>query len=646
MTLVIACSSGERSQQEFKDQAGSPDQRVASAAKQHGADATTPEKATQDEEKELRAVGLGEVTEVDDFLIRVFDVRSQDTVYYIPRPGASPESRNSSSGEYVAIDYVAENPSNSLLVTQAEAALEDAQGNLHRQDASIESPAGGLYGMHLDSGQKRASTLFFEVPNGTTPERLLIRFFGEEVQVDLTKNERSKIPPEDYLHVYHSYFNQRANKESYRMLDPSSTQVITLREWLTSLEGLWGEQYLSLEDLRLVSVGTNRAAFEADRAFYLSDGSVFPDPVVQEMVREGEEWKLVVREDLIDEILPVRSTPAEATTPEPLPSDDRFECKDFSTQAEAQAVLDRNPSDPYGLDEDENLKACESLRSPSERTSAPELISGSAELETRLRGAVDDYYWAVDREDWAYTYRNLDSQTQSMFTEEEWSLKNQWFADNEGLDLATMEVQVNGSPSDPVVSVTVNRTFEDGTSVTRNTYFVVEGSTWKHRFGEEEITSFMPNASHREFVATQQGVTSEKTVSTYDPDQGEEDLRVAVEAYYQAAGVENWAYTYEYLDSETKSAFSKEEWFKKNHWFADNGSVTYHVLAVNLNSATRKPVAQITLRLMDEYGSASMRNTFFVLEDGSWRHRFGREEYILFMPEASYEEFVEAREGA
>jgi len=379
------------SQQEHKDQAGSPDQRVASAAKQHGADATTPEKTAPDEEQELRAVGLGEVAEVDDFLVRLFDVRSRDTIYYIPRPGASPESRKSSSGKYVVIDYVAENPSNSLLVTQAEAALEDAQGNLHRQDASIESPAGGLYGMHLDSGQKRASTLFFEVPNSTTPEGLIIRFFGEEVQIDLTKDERSKIPPEDYLHVYHTYFNQRASKESYRMLDPTSTQVITLKEWLTSLQGLWGEQYLSLEDLRLVSMDTNRADFEADRAFYLSDGSVFADPVEQEMVREGEEWKLVVRTDLIDEILPVRSPPPEATTPEPLPSEERFDCKDFSTQAEAQAVLDRDRSDAYGLDEDENLEACESLPSSSERTPAPESTTADpADRETRLRGAVKE----------------------------------------------------------------------------------------------------------------------------------------------------------------------------------------------------------------------------------------------------------------
>ncbi len=36
-----------------------------------------------------------------------------------------------------------------------------------------------------------------------------------------------------------------------------------------------------------------------------------------------------------------------------------------------------------------------------------------------------------------------------MFDEEEWYLKNQWFADTEGLELATMDITVNGSASEP-----------------------------------------------------------------------------------------------------------------------------------------------------------------------------------------------------
>jgi hypothetical protein len=124
------------------------------------------------------------------------------------------------------------------------------------------------------------------------------------------------------------------------------------------------------------------------------------------------------------------------------------------------------------------------------QTETPETRSASASpvsdqvptgSETEVVEAAEDYYQAVDQENWAYTYDNLDSQTKALFTEEEWYLKNQWFADNEGLELATINVMVNGTPSDPEVSVTVYRTFKDGTSITHNTYFVSEDGEWKHR---------------------------------------------------------------------------------------------------------------------------------------------------------------------
>jgi hypothetical protein len=69
---------------------------------------------------------------------------------------------------------------------------------------------------------------------------------------------------------------------------------------------------------------------------------------------------------------------------------------------------------------------------------------------------------------------NLDSQTRSIFTEEEWSQKNQWFADNEGLELSTINVVVNSATSGTEVGVTVDRTFEHGTSITRKPF-----SSWR-----------------------------------------------------------------------------------------------------------------------------------------------------------------------
>jgi hypothetical protein len=74
----------------------------------------------------------------------------------------------------VAVDYVARNVSGSPLTTRARATLVDEQGDGYGQ-AGIEPPAGGLDGMELGTGQRRASTMFFQVPNGIFPERLEVR---------------------------------------------------------------------------------------------------------------------------------------------------------------------------------------------------------------------------------------------------------------------------------------------------------------------------------------------------------------------------------------------------------------------------------------------------------------------------------------
>ncbi|MFD2078493.1 Excalibur calcium-binding domain-containing protein [Actinopolymorpha cephalotaxi] len=42
---------------------------------------------------------------------------------------------------------------------------------------------------------------------------------------------------------------------------------------------------------------------------------------------------------------------------------DKYDCEDFSTQQEAQTVLEQDRSDPYGLDRDNDGIACETLPS-------------------------------------------------------------------------------------------------------------------------------------------------------------------------------------------------------------------------------------------------------------------------------------------
>ncbi len=123
--------------------------------------------------------------------------------------------------------------------------------------------------------------------------------------------------------------------------------------------------------------------------------------------------------------------------------------------------------------------------------------------DTEVAEAAEDYYQAVDREDWAYTYANLDSATRALYFEDEWYLKNQYFADTEGLELAAIEVVVENSTSDPEVGVTVYRTFKDGSSIDRYTLFVQEDGAWKHRFTEEENAIFQPGIPYENFVASQ-----------------------------------------------------------------------------------------------------------------------------------------------
>ncbi len=139
----------------------------------------------------------------------------------------------------------------------------------------------------------------------------------------------------------------------------------------------------------------------------------------------------------------------------------------------------------------------ETITSPEPTTVTPPAS------DTEVAEAAEDYYQAVDREDWAYTYANLDAATRALYAEDEWFLKNQFFADTEGLELSTVDVVVEGSTSDPEVGVTVYRTFKDGTSIDRYTLFVQEDGAWKHRFIEEENAIFQPGVPYEDFVASQ-----------------------------------------------------------------------------------------------------------------------------------------------
>jgi hypothetical protein len=130
-----------------------------------------------------------------------------------------------------------------------------------------------------------------------------------------------------------------------------------------------------------------------------------------------------------------------------------------------------------------------------------------------------------------------------------------------------------------------------------------------------------------------QGTASRTTESSrpeeFQAPRAEDQARAAAEAYYQAVAARNWGYTYEHLDSETRSAYTEQEWFAKNDYLADTGPVTYTIESVVMDSAYPKTVADVAVLLTTTDGSTSVRDTYFVYEGGSWLHRFSPEEYDL-----------------
>ena len=320
LLLAAAACSGQPETDAPEEVAQRPDQNRPVGGQAREAD---PVLRLLDSEETHGAIG--ERVDLGDVSLRVFAVRSEDVVYFAPGPGQGVGVKDSGSGEFLAVDFVAQNDSGSRVTVRPEAILGDDSGASHRPDGSVRVPNLVDGTMVLEAGQKRASTLFFDVPNGTTPERLGLLVSGEEARVDLLSDRRELVPPDDYLRVYHLYFALKAFEETYEMYDPATTQDITQGDWLSFYEPVWGSRFIGLDSLSRVFVGDEEASFEMDRTFYDREGEPVADPVLnapvlQDMVRSDGVWKLVMGQDLISEIaaeVPEFAPPGETEEPEP-----------------------------------------------------------------------------------------------------------------------------------------------------------------------------------------------------------------------------------------------------------------------------------------------------------------------------------------
>ena len=412
--------------------------------------------------------GLGEAVELGGVSLRMIDVRSRDRIYAIARPGAEPVTRGGGFGEFVAVDYVARNVSGSPLTTRARATLVDEKGDTHGQ-GPIEPPAGGLDGMKLGTGQKRASTMFFQVPNGILAERLEVRTPRDVVRIDLLRTHSEDIPAEDYLHIYHLYFNEKASEEAYEMLDPASIGNITLGEWMSFYGPLWGKRYVSLDSLRRLSLNDDRATFAMNRTFYDADGDPVADPevdasVVQEMVRTEEQWKLVMGEDLISDIVAVIGTdetpPPEANT------------------------LEKTAPEPTKPEESTEETVTE--RTEPVDTTAAEATTGAAQAPEEV---LASQYELVNASDYGAAYALFDIRSKQLVSQEQYGAYFESLGSYEITSYSFSSVQVQGETATVVVDLTVSSSAGvEHYQVSQQ--MVLEDGSWRAVMRPEQVASF------------------------------------------------------------------------------------------------------------------------------------------------------------
>ena len=225
--------------------------------------------------------------------------------------------------------------------------------------------------------------------------------------------------------------------------------------------------------------------------------------------------------------------------------------------------------------------------------------------------AVEDYYEAVDQEDWAYTYDNLASQTRSMFDETEWYQKNQYFADSEGLRLSSMDVTIDElSASALVADVTADRTFTDGSTIPRDTRFIYEDGSWKHLFVDEELDIFMPDATYEEFVAAYEGEAS-----------GSEEAAVedAVRGHYEAIGRGDFEEAFAYFGPTMREETGGEEFWIQGEEEAGITDSTINSLEVEEVSG-ETATATVDVSFEDNTGTPRFLISWnLIQETGEWK---------------------------
>ncbi len=105
----------------------------------------------------------------------------------------------------------------------------------------------------------------------------------------------------------------------------------------------------------------------------------------------------------------------------------------------------------------------------------------------------------------------------------------------------------------------------------------------------------------------------------------EDQALEAAQDYYAAAAAGNYSYTYDALTSNSQSRFTEEEWVAANTALGSDAA-SYDIYSTEMVDDTTATVG-LTVTTMD--GSGDDRTTFFVYENGDWKHELTEREYDL-----------------
>lgn len=125
-------------------------------------------------------------------------------------------------------------------------------------------------------------------------------------------------------------------------------------------------------------------------------------------------------------------------------------------------------------------------------------------------------------------------------------------------------------------------------------------------------------------------------------EEAEPEIRDAVVDYYEAVDREDWTRTYELLDSQSQTLLADEEWFERNQVISSAESIFLDSMDVEVTDLTSTGTfADVNVYRTFTDGTVIDRDTYFVYEDGRWKHRLTEEEVGFFRPDLTYDEFVE-----